>query len=372
MKNRIDQWITVVAFCAFIGIMSLLYLVLPKQETSELEKRPLEKAPEFSMEALTSGELGSDIETYMSDHIPGRSFFVGLNSYVDLYTGRQVTKDVYLAEGDRLVEAPAKWNQEQVDKNMKMVNRFAETLGKEVDFMIVPSGGWASQDLIQGVSYDYKDETYIGWLYSKAAEGVNCVDVMDVYEGREDLYYRTDHHWTSEGAYKGYAAYMDAKGRAYPTVEDFKVTVAKDFTGSTYTRAGLWMIPGENVEMWECTPNLQVTNENGQPHDGLFYLENLQELDKYTVFLDGNHATVTIHNPNNVGKGNLLVIRDSYSNCLGGFLAESYENVVMIDLRNIMPGMVVSELDAQYDFADVLVCYSLSNFLTDNNLIKLK
>ena len=70
MKNRIDEWITVVAFCAFIGIMSVLYLVLPKQDTSELEKRPLEKAPQISMEALTSGEWGSDVETYMSDHIP--------------------------------------------------------------------------------------------------------------------------------------------------------------------------------------------------------------------------------------------------------------------------------------------------------------
>ncbi len=101
--KRLDQWLTTVGFCAFLGIMSILFFVLPKQEMSETEKRVLEKAPEFSWENLTSGKLGSDIESYMADHVPGRDFFVGLHNYTELLSGRQVTKDIYLAEGDRLV-----------------------------------------------------------------------------------------------------------------------------------------------------------------------------------------------------------------------------------------------------------------------------
>lgn len=371
MKNRIEQWITVIAFCAFLGIMMLLYLFLPKQEFSELEKRYLEDKPELTMDTLTSGEFGADVDLYMADHIPGRDFFVGLNAYVELYTGRQVTKDIYLAEEDRLVEAPVQWNEAQAAKNVSSVNNFAQILGREVDFMVVPSAGWAAQDSIRGVADPYLDESHIEKLYAMAGENVNCVDMLEVFRDQADLYYRTDHHWTSQGAYEAYAAYMDLKGKEYPAQEEFTITTAEDFTGSTYTRAALWMIPGEPLEMWTCTENLQVTNENGIAHEGVFYEERLQETDKYTVFLDGNHSVVTIENPNNAGKGSILVVRDSYSNCLGGFLAESYETVVLADLR-YMNNQTVSQLDEQYNFDDVLVCYSLGNFLTDNNLFKLK
>lgn len=371
MKNRIEQWITVIAFCAFLGIMMVLYLFLPKQEFSELEKRYLEGKPELTMDALTSGEFGADVDLYMADHIPGRDFFVGLNSYVELYTGRQVTKDIYLAEGDRLVEAPVQWNETQASKNVSSINNFAQILGREVDFMVVPSAGWAAQDSIQGVADPYLDESHIENLYAMTGENVNCVDMLEVFRDQADLYYRTDHHWTSQGAYKAYAAYMESKGREYPAEDVFSITSAEGFTGSTYTRAALWMIPGEPLEMWQHSQNIQVTNETGNVNQGVFYEARLQETDKYTVFLDGNHSVVTIENPDNAGKGSILVIRDSYSNCLGGFLAESYETVVLVDLRYIN-NQTVSEMDAQYNFDDVLVCYSLSNFLTDNNLFKLK
>ena len=50
---------------------------------------------------------------------------------------------------------------------------------------------------------------------------------------------------------------------------------------------------------------------------------------------------------------------------LGGFLAESYGEVVLVDLRYWKTP--VSELVAE-GFDDVLVCYSLYNFLTDVNI----
>ena len=198
---------------------------------------------------------------------------------------------------------------------------------------------------------------------------VTPVPLQSVFENRPTLYYRTDHHWTSRGAYAGCKAYMEHKNRSYPAPEEFTVTTAENFTGSTYSRSGLWNIPGETLEMWSRTQDLLVTNETGVTHGGIFYENRLQETDKYTVFLDGNHAQVTIHNPQ--GQGSILVIRDSYANCLGGFLAESYETVVLVDMRYYI-GTSLSQLCAQEGFDDVLVCYSLGNFMTDNNLFKLQ
>ena len=95
------------------------------------------------------------------------------------------------------------------------------------------------------------------------------------------------------------------------------------------------------------------------------YEERLEELDKYTVYLDGNQAMVCIRNEANAGKGKLLVIRDSYANCIGPMLAESFEEVIMVDLRYYKKS--ISDLCQSEGISNVLIMYSLSNFMTDAN-----
>ena len=162
---------------------------------------------------------------------------------------------------------------------------------------------------------------------------------------------------------------MEAVGREHRAAEEFEITVAEGFQGSTYSRSALWLTPPETIAMWKGSDQLTVTNgETEGVHQGIFYLERLEEADKYTVFLDGNHSIVRVHNPGKQGK--LLVIRDSYSNCLGGFLAESYGEVVLLDLRYYRQN--ISQLVQQEGFDNILVCYSCANFLTDTNLVLLR
>lgn len=372
MKTKRSDILTCVLFLCFVFGMLALFLLLPRQDFSEKEKRYLAEAPELTWETLLSGEYGEQVETYLADHIPGRDFFVGLASYYDLLTGRQVTKDVYTAEGDRLVEPPIAWDQTAAEKNMKAINTFAESVGRPVDLMLVPSAGFILEDSIRGLKDPYTDGEMISAIYAMAGENVTCRDLVSVFAGAEnkqDLYYRTDHHWTSLGAYTAYSAYMEMLGRDCLARDAFTVESYGGFYGSNYSRSGLWLYPAEDVELWKTDTAFTVTNgETETAHEGMFYPERLEELDKYTVYLDGNHSTVRIENPE--GEGKLLVIRDSYANCLGTFLANSYETVVMVDLRYYKKP--VSELLASEEFADVLVCYSLGNFMTDANVIWLR
>ncbi len=374
MKHKISDVLTCVLFCAFLFAFLALFLFLPEQNYSEKEKRYLAEKPELTWENVSTGGFSEDVETYLADHMPGRDFFVGMNAYVDLLTNRQVTKDIYLAEGNRLVEKPVVWNEAAAQRNMDAINKFAASVDRPVDFMLVPSAGYVLQDTVTGLSDPYTDDRIISSIYAMAGKNLNCRDLLPAFTGSEDtgkLYYRTDHHWTSLGAYTAYSAYMDMLGRQYPTQLEFAVESHEGFWGSTYSRSGLWMIPSEPVELWKNETAFTVTNsESEQPHHGLFYTERLEELDKYTVYLDGNHSLVTIQNPDAVGKGKLLVIRDSYANCLGAFLANSYETVTLVDLRYYKKP--VSELLAGGEYTDVLICYSLSNFMTDGNFVWLR
>ncbi len=377
MKNKLSDILTCGLFCGFLGLMLVLFLALPKSDFSQREKRALAESPDTSAEAILSGEFGEQAETYIADHIPGRDFFVGVASYYDLLSGRQVTKDILLAGGDRLVEKPNLPNEAVAQRNMGIINRFAQTIGRPVDVMIVPSAGFAVEDSILGIHDDYTDDAIIAGIYGLAGEGVGTVDLVTPFTAAKDpgaLYYRTDHHWTSLGAYTAYKAYMDALGRGYPAQGEFAVERHGGFYGTTHSRSGLWLVPSENVELWDSGKAFTVTayqnaaDTQGKTHDSLFYTDRLQELDKYTVYLNGNQPLVRIHNPE--GEGKLLVIRDSYANCLGTFLANSYEEVVLVDLRYYKTP--VSELVANEGFDDVLVCYSLYNFLTDANFPWLK
>ncbi len=374
MKTKRSDILTCVLFCGFLTVMFTLFLLLPRQDFSEKEKRVLAENPRLTWETLSSGEYGEKIETYLADHIPGRDFFVGLNAYYDLLSGRQVTKDVYLAEGDRIVEAPVQWNESQALRNMTAINKFAETTGKKVDLMLVPSAGFSLEQTITGLADPYTDSQMIRDIYAMAGQNVEGLDLIPAFNQAGDpqaLYYRTDHHWTSLGAYTAYEAYMKALGRDYTPKGDFAVTSHGGFYGSTHSRSGLWLTKSESVELWDSGKDFTVTNsESKEVHNGLFYENRLEELDKYTVYLDGNHSLVRIENPAAAGKGNLLVIRDSYANCLGTFLAESYASVTLVDLRYYKKP--VSELLASEEFSDVLVCYSIGNFMTDANIVWLR
>ena len=370
MKNKIENIITVSLFCSFISIMCILYVVLPKLDFSELEKRYLKEFPETNIQSIVSGDFGNDIETYLADHMPFRDFFVGLNSYFELFTGRGGSSDVYLTKDNGLVEAPGEFIKPNIDKNMNAINKFAESMDVPVDFMIVPSAGWASRNNLLMPSNKYQDSEYINQIYSLSSHKVNDINITDLFDNSK-FYYNTDHHWNSMGAYMGYKAYMEKIGVEYREQNDFDIESINDFYGSTYSRAALWLTPSENLELWSCSQNITVTNgESEDVHKGIFYRSRLDEVDKYTVFLDGNHSVVRINNPDAKTDGTILVVRDSYSNCLGGFLCESFENVILVDLRYYKKS--VSELCEAENVDNVLICYSMNNFLTDANIIWLR
>lgn len=350
-----------ILFCSFLIVFAAGYL-LPPSDFSQMEKRYLAELPDFRWKTVVSGDWSSQIEDYLSDHVLGRNLLVGINAYMELLAGRQRLKDVWLEDG-KLLEAPVPADEKAIARNMHAINNFAGTLDQQVHLMVVPSAGWAAG--VEG----YTDEDALAAIYAGAGALVCPIAVEEQYRGKPELYYNTDHHWTSRGAYQGYKAFAQALGREYRAEDDFSITVVEGFQGSTYSRSALWLTPAEPIELWQGSDNLTVTNgESQETHLGVFYLERLEEADKYTVFLDGNHSIVRVKNPEKTGK--LLVIRDSYANCLGTFLAESYGEVVLVDLRYFRQNM--SQFAAQEKFDDILVCYSCANFLTDTNLMLLR
>ncbi len=370
--KRSDNWICGL-FCLFLALMPLLFLLLPKEDFSAREKRYLAAAPELDAASLLSGRFAEEAESYAADHLPGRDFLVGLNAVGELVSGRQAANEVRLGRNGRLLEAPVPFDKETIAKNMAVIRAFAEKAGQPVDLMLVPSaGGLLPEDRPAGTE-PYRDAEILDSIRDEAGDALRFVDLLPVFEAaadREALYYRTDHHWTAEGAYRAAAQYLSAVGRAAPSRESYTVTSEPGFRGSTWSRAGLWFLPAESLELWDSGGDFRVENrEREGEHAGLFYREHLAEDDKYPVYLDGNHSLVRIRNADPAAQGRILVIRDSFANCFGCFLADAYEDVVLVDLRYYRSP--VSELLAE-GFDQVLILYSIGNFLSDANIVRLE
>ncbi len=371
MKKTILNFLFMLIFLAMIFSVPVLFFLQPKQTFSEPEKRYLASPPAFSLRGIVSGSCMDELSDYISDHFPFRNMLVGVNAYYDLLSGRQGTKEYFLAMDGRLFAQPVKMDTAVIDRNLAIVNDFCDALsacGKDipVSLMLVPSSG--SVLLEDG---RYRDAEIADYVYRNVrAQAVELYANFCASRAPEELFYRTDHHWTSAGAYEAARLYAERNGRMMPAADRYRIERCEGFYGSAYSGSGLWLTPPDTLELWHSDTQVRVSDESGRISSSVFYPERLKEADKYTVFLDGNHSLVTIENLSGSGAGqthNLLVIRDSFSNSLGCFLSDCYDRVVLADLRYYK--LPLTELIAEQEIDEVLIEYSVENFMTDSNLV---
>lgn len=188
----------------------------------------------------------------------------------------------------------------------------------------------------------------------------------------EYLYYKTDHHWTALGAYYAYRAWAQAQKIPVREQEDYKIsTGSEEFYGTLYSKVNIQM-PADTVLLYEDERSYRVEYDmDGKPQKSMFSMKRLSEKDKYMVYLDGNHALTQIQQQGQKKtEKKLLVIKDSYAHTFVPFLAQDYDEVIMVDFRyNKMP---VSMIIENYGITDILVLYNATNFVHDDNLYQLE
>ncbi len=370
MKKKFLNVLFMLLFLLMIFSVPVLFFLQPKQKFSETEKRYLASPPAFSLRSVVSGSFMDELSDYISDHFPFRNAFVGVNAYYDLLSGRQSTKDYFLSRDGRLFARPVETDATVLDRNTAIVNRFCDALsacGKDipVTVMLVPSSGSVLLE-----DDRYPDAEIADHVYRNVhARTVDLAGAFRAFSAPEELYYRTDHHWTSAGAYEAARLYALQNGRTMPPADSYRVERCEGFYGSAYSSSGLWLTRPDTLELWHSGTEVRVSDESGRTNSGVFYRERLEEADKYTVFLDGNHSLVTIDRLSGSESSparSLLVIRDSFSNSLGCFLSDCYDRVVLVDLRYYK--LPLTDLIAEQRIDEVLIEYSVENFMTEASL----
>ncbi|MGN1457387.1 MAG: DHHW family protein [Acutalibacteraceae bacterium] len=377
IKNSLKYMPTVV-FCAFIFMIFILYILLPKNSYSAEEKRNLSSMPEPTADTIFNGEFEQDFETFLSDQMPMRTFFVGTNAYCSLYSGHNGSNGIYKGSDGYLFTKPVEYS-ELLDKNISYISEFAEKTEIPTYMCIVPTSAYIMQDKLPKNHYEYKDDELINTAKAdlrKSDSNINFIDLIPSFSeksGSEQLFYKTDHHWTSTGAYTAYGVIADSMGLNAMPKSEFSITTHNDFYGTSYAKSALWLTKPDTIELWKnknhTNSTISVYIKDGQKEinsNSMFFDENLSTDDKYTAFLDGNHGYVKITNNDNKSAKKLLIIRDSYAHSLAPFLADNYSEITLIDLRYYKSP--VSTLIKEQNIDETLILYGLDTITTDTNI----
>ena len=270
MSKRYSIFLTAL-FCAFLGGMALLSLLLPKESFSELENRYLQKAPTLSFSSVVvNGKFMEEAEDYVSDHIAGRDFWVALKAWSERLSGKRENEGVYFGREDTLLNQVADPDEKQLSQAMDYLNRLTEQSEVPVYFGVIPSSSAIWHERLPQGAPTADEESVIRDLNGESqAAVVDIYDALAAHAG-EAVYYRTDHHWTSLGAFYGANAILEAMGRKPLDLSDYvPTTVSESFYGTIFSTSGVRWLPPDSIETYIPEDGVTVTSyPNGKPETG--------------------------------------------------------------------------------------------------------
>ena len=383
MTKRYCIFITAL-FCAFIGVFLAANAITPDRTFSEMENRNLEQRPEVDLGTpeklfkdgnFFNGQFMRDFETYTTDQFVGRDFWVGLKSSTERALGKKENNNVYFADQDTLITRFDQPDAGDVTDNLNYVNNFVENVDIPTVFSLIPTQAciWADR-LPEGAPNASQTD-----LLTQAQGAVTGAAWADLYtplmaHKDEGIFYRTDHHWTSLGAYYGYVGLAEALGYEPVPLSDYEETVrSTEFYGTVFSSSGVRWVKPDTITTYVPEDGITVVSHtydnSGNPVEEPreLYVESfLSVKDKYSMFLGGNQSLGVVKNENNPDGPKLMIIRDSYADSLVPFLTAHYSEIHLLDPRYYH--LSFADYAEQNGIDQALVLYSVPNFVTDQNL----
>ena len=371
-KGRIERVIGMI-FILVIFLVMIINLLVPSKETSEQENRVLEQRPKLTAASVMNGDFMEQWESYMSDQFVGRNMWRSVKVALSRLGGSRMENGVYIGKDGQLLEEIAVPEDEQLSENAGAIKSFAETYTDiPVTVMLVPDAACILSDSLPAFAQVEDQRQLFSMVERQLGDTVTWVDtysILNKYKS-EKIYYKTDHHWTTQGAFyafQGAAASLGIEGDVSGNYVSY--TVTDSFNGVLASKSGVNLDDEEQIDIYVPASGDDdvVVNyvDEAKKRTSLYDSSKLETRDKYAVFLGGNSSVVDIKTVSTSTK-RLLVVKDSFADCFIPFLTPYYREIVVVDPRYYSGTM--EEIMNTYRITDALVLYSGNTFFTDNNI----
>ena len=371
-KRRIERLIGGIFILCLFGVM-LVNLVIPDREMSEEENRMLASKPKLTFSALANGDFMEQYEEYLSDQFAGRDLWHRLKVALDRFGGSRMENGIYIGKDGQLLQDIQVSDQEHLSENLDAIKDFTETYQDiPVTMILVPDAACVLSDRLPWLASVEDQNQMISMAQQSLGDSVTWVDAASALNKhkREKIYYLTDHHWTSLGAFYTFQEAAPALGIEEDVSDKFlSYTVSDSFNGVLASESGACLGTEEKIDIYvprEGDDDVIVNYVNeSRRTTSLYDSSKLETKDQYGVFLGGNTSLIDIRTVSTSQK-RLLVVKDSFANSFIPFLAPYYREIVVVDPR-YYSGTIEDIMDA-YRITDALFLYSGNSFFTDNSI----
>lgn len=369
-RRRFHNVILAGVFLLILLVFFLINLATKDRDFSDAENRNLAQKPAFSLSSLADGSYFSALSAYTSDQFFGRDKWMSLKLRAETLMGRKDASGIFLGHDDYLLSAPETPDSDALSRTISTINQFAaDHSDLSMRMMLVPDSAMILSDKLPSNAPVRNQLQDISDIAEKLSGSIQFLDAASALSSHTDeyIYYKTDHHWTSLGAYYAFSACSGQLGIASPVANYDIYTVSDRFEGTLSSKSGSHKTT-DTVQVY--IPQSQIRyyvtySDSSQRICSIYQSSALESKDKYTVFFGGNHPKVEISTTAD-NQRVLLLFKDSYANSFVQFLLPYYQKIIMID-----PRYYYDNLDAiltTENVTDVLFLYSADTFVKDTAL----
>ena len=359
------------AICAFYGavlaVFSVLLFVMPKKSFSPTENRSLTQMSAPSFESLLDGSFKEGFSSFCADQFPFRNSFLTLSSSFDLCLGKLESNGVMKGKNQNLIKRLEYNDTSKLKENLaaiESIKNFAQQNGGKAVFFCAPR----AVDVLES----YAPPLFNGgrsdeiWGNLRGAQTITAF-LKSKADNGEYVFYKTDHHWTTLGAYYAYCLLGNELGYQPFELSDFgQERVCEDFYGTTHSSS---LFPNTHPDIitafrFDGDDKISVTDVLTGKVSRLYDYSSLSKSSKYNFFLGGNSAHLKVESQ----KPRLVLIKDSFANALIPFLSIHY-NVTAIDPR--YADFSIKEYISSHNFDAILLLCGTDTLATDRSFARL-
>lgn len=352
-----------IMFISFWIILTVLNFIIPSEEFSQNENRMLAKIPKFKIEELINGKYVEKLNDYINDHFVFRDMWLKVKSTEEIALGKTENNNVYIGKDGYLFEKLKCTNssKEKLKDLVNTINNFRKDTNITTYFMLIPTSIYINQEKLPNFAETFNQEELIKNVYNKTND-IKTINTVDTLKANKDkyIYFKTDHHMTSDGAYLVYLEFCK-QAQITPETEYTKEEVTDSFLGTFDSKAQIVNQEKDKIVVYKNSNNTEgiTASYDKQTTNSIFNEDFLKQKDKYSYFLNGNNANVVVKTQVKNGK-KLLVVKDSYAHIMAQFFCQNYEEIHFIDQRYYNNS--IEEYAKQNQITETLFLYNISSF----------
>ena len=372
-QRKVQEKLVGIIFILTLFLFLIINVIVPDREKSVQENRMLATKPKFRLSSLISGDYDEKFEAYMDDQFVGRDMWRKLKVTVDRIGGSRLENGVYIGTNGQLLEQIEVADENHLAANIKAIKSFSESQSKiPVRMMLVPDAANVLNHSLPSLAKPEDQTQMFSMVRKDLGDSVEWIDVSTELNKHktEKIYYKTDHHWTTLGAFYAFQAAAQSLGIEGDLSGNYvSYAVSDSFNGMLASKSGVNLGEKEQIDIYvpteEDTDLIVDYVDEGKRSTSLYDSSKLKEKDQYTVFLGGNSSLLDIRTVSTSTK-RLLLVKDSFANSFIPFLTPYYREIVVVDPRYYSG--TINDLMDSYRISEVLFLYSGNTFFKDNNI----